>query len=207
MAADLGELISVTTTAIRSGFTSDSSTSLATGAIAAATFTATGTPTISGTTDIGDVLTAATGTWTPAPDSFSYQWTRDGSDIDGATESTYTLTATDMGTDIAVIVTGVRAGYTTDSGTSLATTVPLMTFTAVATPLITGSVIVDQMLTATTDGWSPAPDSFAYRWFRDGIAISGATSSTYSLVAADLGAVITVETVASKAGYADSTRL
>ena len=207
VAADLGELISVTTTAIRSGFTSDSSTSLATGAIAAATFTATGTPTVSGTTDIGDVLTAATGTWTPAPDSFSYQWTRDGSDIDGATESTYTLTATDMGTDIAVVVTGVRAGYTTDSGTSLATTVPLMTFTAVATPLITGSVIVDQMLTATTDGWTPSPDSFAYRWFRDGIAISGATSSTYSLVAADLGAVITVETVASKAGYADSTTL
>lgn len=49
--------------------------------------------------------------------SHSYQWTRDGDDIAGATSSSYTVTEADLGADIEVVVTLTdQQGYT-ESGT------------------------------------------------------------------------------------------
>ncbi|TFV83808.1 cell wall-binding repeat-containing protein [Microbacterium sp. dk485] len=63
-----------------------------------------GTPTISGNAASGQILTAATGTWTPQPSSFSYQWNRDGKVIAGATASTYRATNDDATARISVTV-------------------------------------------------------------------------------------------------------
>jgi len=58
---------------------------------------------ISGTPAVGQVLTAVlTGT---GGSGFTYQWTRDGVDIGGATGSTYTVLLADEGTTIRVEVT------------------------------------------------------------------------------------------------------
>jgi len=46
-------------------------------------------PTISGTAQVGQTLTATTGTWTHNPTSFTYQWKRAGTAIGGATGLTY----------------------------------------------------------------------------------------------------------------------
>lgn len=43
----------------------------------------------------------------------------------------------------------------------------------------------------------------AFQWFRDGVAIEGATGDRYRLVAADAGAEITATVTASVEGYAD----
>ncbi len=54
-----------------------------------------GTPAISGTAQVGLTLTAATGTWAPAPGSYAYQWWRCDATgaacvaIAGATSSSY----------------------------------------------------------------------------------------------------------------------
>ncbi|KAA9152734.1 hypothetical protein F6B41_16110 [Microbacterium lushaniae] len=70
-----------------------------------ATFTVVpGTPTISGNAVSGQILTAATGTWTPKPTSFSYQWNREGRAIAGATASTYRVTNDDATARISVTV-------------------------------------------------------------------------------------------------------
>ena len=70
---------------------------------------ATGAPTISGTAAVGHTLMAATGTIADVdgvPTTFTYQWLRvDGSnetDITGATESSYTVTADDIGKTLKV---------------------------------------------------------------------------------------------------------
>ena len=69
----------------------------------------TGLPTISGTPQVDQTLTADT---SPIDDedgltsvSYRYQWIAGGSDIDGATDSTYTLTASEQGQTIQVRVT------------------------------------------------------------------------------------------------------
>lgn len=78
-------------------------------------------PGITGTTTEGQTLTASTGTWSATPDSYSYQWKRNGSSISGAISSTYTLVTADVGSTIAVTVTAFKTGYTDGSATSNAT--------------------------------------------------------------------------------------
>lgn len=72
-------------------------------------------PTISGTTTQGQTLTLAHGSWFNFPTSYKDQWLRCSSAgancqaIGGATGQTYTLTAADVGSRIAVQETGVNA--------------------------------------------------------------------------------------------------
>ena len=54
-------------------------------------------PSISGTPEVGQTLTASTGTWTgTAPITYTYKWKRNGVDIPGATGSTYVAQAADV---------------------------------------------------------------------------------------------------------------
>ena len=75
----------------------------------------------------------------------------------------------------------------------------------VAAPTITGTPRVGQTLAASQGQWDGAPTAFFYQWLRctngaDNCAsVAGATQPTYALTAADLGARIRVEVVASNA--------
>jgi hypothetical protein len=51
----------------------------------------TGAPVVTGSPKAGGKLTCSTGTWTNSPTGFAYQWYRDGTPIQGATSSTYTV--------------------------------------------------------------------------------------------------------------------
>jgi len=70
----------------------------------------------------------------------------------------------------------------------------------VGVPTITGTVTEDQILTADTSGISDADGlgAFGYQWLRGGVAIGGATASTYTLGDADVGSQISV-----RANYTD----
>jgi len=65
----------------------------------------------------------------------------------------------------------------------------------VGLPTITGTVTENQILTADNSSISDADGlgAFNYEWLRDGVAIGGATSSTYTLGDADVGALMSVE--------------
>ena len=75
-------------------------------------------PAITGTVIAGETLTCSTGTWTNSPISYAYQWTRDGSNIGGATSPTYELIDDDVGALIACDV-----GATNAAGSGSATAV------------------------------------------------------------------------------------
>ena len=64
-------------------------------------------------------------------------------------------------------------------------------------PVITGNTWAGQTLSSTTGTWTASPTSYTYQWYRGASAISGATSSTYTLVTADIGDNITCQVVAS----------
>ncbi len=83
--------------------------------------TASPTPTIAGGPRIGGTLTATTGTWAPGPVALQVQWLRDGAPIPGATALTYRPVADDLGRTLSVRVTGSKAGYLTQSRTSVPT--------------------------------------------------------------------------------------
>ncbi len=74
-------------------------------------------PSVSGSQPVGSLLTCANGTWTGAP-SFTYQWTRDGVNIAGATAQTYTTVSADSPHNIACNVTGTNGGGSLTVGSS-----------------------------------------------------------------------------------------
>ena len=86
---------------------------------------ATGAPTISGTAQVDQTLTADTSGITDADGltnvSYEYQWIAGGTDIDGATGSSYTLTASEQGQTIQVRVTFTDDRDNAETLTSIAT--------------------------------------------------------------------------------------
>jgi hypothetical protein len=70
-------------------------------------------PVVSGSTSVGSVLTATNGSWNAQSNgtlSYTYQWTRNGVSISGATASTYTTVSGDVGAAIRCRVRGVNDG-------------------------------------------------------------------------------------------------
>ncbi|MFC6343455.1 M4 family metallopeptidase, partial [Nocardioides hankookensis] len=172
-------------------------------------------PTVSGTPAVGATLTATAGTWTPTPDSFTYQWLRDGVPIVGATQATYTPTTADGGHLIAVAVTGVKDGFASTSTTSAAVSIPApvepgeKTLTT-AVPTLSGTFAVGSKVTAAPGAWKAgtAPvTSFSYQWLRNGVPVAGATSPTYAVTAADARTRLSVQVTGSYPTYTTATAL
>ncbi|MCU1458214.1 MAG: hypothetical protein JWL73_2306 [Actinomycetia bacterium] len=72
--------------------------------------TNTAPPAISGTAQVGNTLTASTGTWTGSPTSFSYQWSRCNGSCTAVANpgASYALTGADQGSTIVVAVTATN---------------------------------------------------------------------------------------------------
>ena len=75
-------------------------------------------PVVSGTASVGRTLTVTGGTWSVPSPVLTYQWTRDGAPIEGATGTRYRVTADDAGAVLAVVVTATADGYVPGSATS-----------------------------------------------------------------------------------------
>jgi hypothetical protein len=79
----------------------------------ASAFTTAYQPVITGRPISGQTLTATMGAWSPTPDSTTWQWYADGLAIYNATGKTLTLTDKEVGTEVQVVVTQAKAGYST----------------------------------------------------------------------------------------------
>ena len=182
---------------------------------------ATGAPTINGAAEIGETLTVSTSGIQDANGlsgaTFSYQWlgSRD-TEIQGATNATYTLVAADEGKAIKV-----RVSFTDDRGNAESlTSAPTSAVEANANnpatgaPTISGTTQVGETLTAGITGIADADglsgESFTYQWVSsdDGTTdtdIEKATDSTYKLVDADQGKAIKVRVTFTDDGGNEET--
>ena len=178
----------------------------------AANTLATGAPTITGTAQVGQTLTAGTTAIMDADGltsvSYTYQWIRVATDntetnISSATASTYMLVAADQGTTVKVTVSFTDDANNPETLTSAATATVSAAANTLATgaPTITGTAQVGQTLTAGTTAIMDADGltsvSYTYQWIRVATDntetnISSATASTYTLVAADQGTTVKV---------------
>ncbi|RFA19412.1 hypothetical protein [Subtercola boreus] len=166
------------------------------------TFSSSTNPLILGDPIAASTLTAVPGTWSPEPEHFDYRWFSEGAPIDGADSSTYTLTGSDIGKKVTVAVTGSKDNYEDLPQSSLPTADVLSaTFSATPSPSIMGTALVGATLTAVTDGWSPEPSSFSYKWFSGGVAVQEGSQPTYTVIPTDVGKKITLTVTAFLDGY------
>ena len=77
-------------------------------------------PVVSGTAQVGKVLSSTTGTWTGAT-SYAYQWAGNSAKIAGATAATYTPVSTDAGHTLTSTVTATGSSGAAASATSAPT--------------------------------------------------------------------------------------
>jgi hypothetical protein len=157
-----------------------------------------------GVPQTGNSLSADTSGITNSVGNPSYQWKLNGLTDIGTNEAAYEVADADVGSPITVTVT-----YTNGSLTSAATA-------AVAYSSLDGRVVITggsthehqtgETLTADTSGITNGTGTPAYQWKRDGVAIDGATGVTYTVIAADVGCILSVTvtyTNGSKTGAAD----
>ena len=225
VAADQGTTVKVTVSFTDDANNPETLTSAATATVSAAANTlATGAPTITGTAQVGQTLTAGTTAIMDADGltsvSYTYQWIRVATDntetnISSATASTYTLVAADQGTTVKVTVSFTDDANNPETLTSAATAAVSAAANTLATgaPTITGTAQVGQTLTASTTGIADAngltSPTYTYQWIRvdgtDEADIAAANSSTYILGAADLGTTLKVRvTFADDLGYTET---
>jgi hypothetical protein len=126
--ADVGQKIEVEETASNAEGTGSPATSSATAVVLPAAPTNTVLPAITGTSQQGQTLTEAHGTWEPTPTSYTYQWLRCSTagvctQIQGATSETYKPVEADVGDTIEVQETANNAGGSGSPATSRATAV------------------------------------------------------------------------------------
>ena len=159
-------------------------------------------PTVSGTTQQGQKLSASTGSWTgDATISYAFDWQRCSSsgtscgDISGATSQTYTLGGSDVGKTVRIVVTASNAAGRASAASSPTGAVAAAGTAPRATkqPNPHGNAQVGKTTTVDNGSWSgTAPISYSYQWQRCGSNgscsnISGATKSSYVPVTGDVG--------------------
>ena len=132
--------------------------------------------------------------------SYSYQWMADDTNIQGATDATYTLAEDDEGKAIKVLVS-----FTDDAGnvesrpsapTDAVAAPPAQNSSATGAPTISGAAQVGETLTADVTGIADEDGLdnavYSYQWMADDTNIQDATGSNYTLVSDDEGKTITV---------------
>lgn len=121
-----------------------------------------------------------------------YQWLRDGAELPGATSKTYMPVAEDIGHSLQC-----RAAATTSEGKSLAYSGFSLVIVApypraTANPSVSNVTdpgnppAVGDELSCTEGTWANA-STFEYQWLRNGAAIGGETTSSYTAAVADEG--------------------
>ena len=158
----------------------------------------TGVVTVSGTAAEGRTLSADVSSVADEDGitTFSYQWMRGDVPITGATNSTYTLTQADVDNTVAVAVSFIDGLGNKETLATSAPSSKILNINDAPTGslIIVGTTAQDSVLTANTSSIADQDGlgDFSFQWYRGGEAISGATSSTYTLGTDDVGKTIKV---------------
>jgi hypothetical protein len=152
-----------------------------------------------------------------------FQWYRDGKAISGATAEKYTPVTADIGKKLTVRIAYSKSGYLGSNRTSVATprvgaeafaggpelNVQRENALPLSADVSSGKLVVhapEKGSSVGQDGVADLEAKRTYQWYRGGVAISKATKSTYTPVAADAGKLISVRISITKSGYSEVTR-
>jgi hypothetical protein len=168
-------------------------------------------PSITGTPQVGQKLTANVGSWTSRDAmTYSYQWLRCNeagsgcADLSGATAQAYSLVSADAGFEMRLRVTATNSGGSTSATSSATASVTRASAPVnVSQPTISGTFQQGQMLSSDPGAWlTISLPSYTYAWQRCDSAgascanISGAVGPQYQLTSGDVGSTIRVAVTA-----------
>ena len=170
-------------------------------------------PSITGSTVEGETVTAHAGSWLGSPTSFSYQWQDCDSsgagcaNVAGATSATHGLSASETARTVRVVVTatnsiGSTAASSPATGVIEAAAAPSAPAN-LSPPVISGSAMEGQTLSASSGSWSGNPMAYGYQWQDCNAAgascsnVSGATAATHVLSPGEVGRTLRAVVVAT----------
>lgn len=205
---DIGHRITVSVTGSKEGFSTLERVTRSTRTVKEGRLDPAPAPVIAGTPAVDAYLTASTGTWGPAPASFTWQWLRDGEPIKGATDSSYRMTVADLDHRIKVRVVAESEFFAPSTRTSVASErVAPGQLTRTPTPLYHGVAQVGERVTALPREWGPGVVGLRYQWFRGRDPIKGATDVDYVAKPADQGKRLRVRVTGSRHGYRSASMM
>lgn len=107
---------------------------------------------------------------------FRYQWKKDGVVVTGATRNSYVLNKlnTNMAGNYSVVVSNSLGNVSSDTATLKVLAAPVFSIQPFG-------VTIPMRSTLTLNSLAVGNPSPTYQWFKDNVAITGATSSTYSV--------------------------
>jgi hypothetical protein len=206
---DVGHTLVVVVTAYNAGGFG-SATSLPTPAVAPPGYPGNSTlPTITGTAQQDQSLSAGNGTWTNSPTGYAYQWEDcDASgahcgSISGAMASSYVPGPTDVGDTLRVIVTASNTAGSASATSAPSAVVSIAPPVPTAAPAVSGAAVQSQPLLASNGAWQNSPTTYTYQWLQCGPTgancnpIPGATLSSYVPGPGDAGHALRVTVTAS----------
>ena len=109
------------------------------------------------------------------PTSLSYQWYKNGSVVSGATGSTLTITPSEASAQYHCVVTNATGSVTSRTATIVRYSLPVLNSAYPANASITPGASTTLSVQIATAG---NPASYTYQWYKNGKAISGATSAS-----------------------------
>ncbi|MBO9577925.1 MAG: hypothetical protein J7480_04040 [Microbacteriaceae bacterium] len=213
--ADVGKYVYVVVDGSKAGFQPAAAQSAWRGFVVSAVLTP-GAAVVTGSLQVGSVLTADVGTWAPAPVALSYRWYSVAPDlvtrvlVQQGASATYVPTAADLGKYVYVVVEGSKPGYATVAAQSPWRGYVAAGVLTAGVPVVTGTLGVGAVLTADPGSWAEAPVTASYRWYTveadlvTRALVQQGASATYVPSASDAGKYVYVVVDASKDGYLGS---
>ena len=163
-------------------------------------------PDVTGSQNVGDVLTTTNGTWTGSPTSYAYQWKRGATNV-GANANTYTLVSADAGLNMTCVVTATNATGSTPATSNIFIPSALSAPENLTLPAIDVFItwVVGDTLSFTGNEWSGNPvPVLTYQWMYNSVdPILGATNSTLLTTGSESETYISVKCTATNSQGSD----
>lgn len=203
--AEFEQALCVTVT-VRAPHHADATTTHVVGEVGAGDFATSPTVSIQGWVEVGVEAAATVSGGDPADAERAYQWNLDGDPIDGATQPTFTPKGAHRGHELSVTVTSSARGFEDDVTASDAVEVGTGALQVPVPQLSSDRPRVGEALALPID-LSDAPEEAAAHWQwgvaadEDCVAISGATSASFTPTADLVGQTLCVEAGVKAEGY------